>query len=347
MQLSPEDRRKIYEEEKARIEANEKQQIAADSSTTGMKPNVAGLLCYLAGWITGIIFLVLEQKDNFVRFHAIQSIITFGVLTIASALLSWIPFVGVFFGAIIGILAFILWIVLMVKAYHGEQYELPVAGNIAKGILPAIEHGEKARTDEGQKATEPSDSSGDAEKTEVSVPTSATSSKKAEERRGRVDDYFKHSRAGRMAGYSAAIFWSLVLIIFFSFFYQYIAWYHFGPDGSITRLPLLTNVYFIWLPILVIALILSIAGNIVLIIHDRYWLHQIIKIVLNVIGVVVVVNLVSIFPFNFNVIPNNTAVYVVPIVVTIVLILIAVGLGVGALVRFIRLIVNIAKKKPN
>lgn len=345
MQLSPEERRKIYEEEKERIEASEKQQMAADSSITDIRPNVAGLLCYLAGWITGIIFLVIEQKNKFVRFHAMQSIVTFGLLTIASALLSWIPFVGVFFGAVIGILMFILWIVLMIKAYQGELYELPVAGNIAKGLLPAMGRGGKPETDEGQKTAETTESSEGVEKTEISVPTSATSSKKAEERSEREDDYFKHSMAGRIAGYSAAIFWSLVLIIFFSFFYQYIAWYQFGPDGSVARLPLLTNGYFIWLPILVIALILSIAGNIVLIIHDRYWLHQIIKIILNVIGIVVVANLVSIFPFNFSVIPNNTAVYFVPIVLKIVLILIAVGLGVEALIRFIKLMVNISSKK--
>lgn len=162
-----------------------------------------------------------------------------------------------------------------------------------------------------------------------------------------MDDYFKHSRAGRVAGYSAAIFWSLVLIIFFSFFYQYIAWYQFGPDGSVTRLPMLTNGYFIWLPILVIAQLLSIAGNIVLIIYDRYWLHQITKIVLSIIGIVVVANLISIFPFNFNVIPNNAAVYFVPIAVKIVLVLIAVGLGVEALIRFIKLMVNISSKKSN
>ena len=158
MQLSPEERRKIYEEEKER-EANEKQQLAADSSITDIKPNVAGLLCYLAGWITGIIFLILEQKNKFVRFHAMQSIVTFGALTIASVLLSWIPYIGVFFGVVIGILMFILWIVLMMKTYQGELYELPVAGNIANGLLPAMGRGENPGTDEEQKAAEPSESS--------------------------------------------------------------------------------------------------------------------------------------------------------------------------------------------
>src|SRR4030042_3116136 len=328
MKLSPKERRKIYEEEKARIEAEQKQQIAQGSSTTGLEPNVAGLLCYLAGWITGIIFLVIEQKNKFIRFHAMQSIVTFGILTIASVLLSWIPFVGGFFASVIGILVFILWIILMVKAYQGELYKLPVAGNIAEGILPVTMRGEKYETGNEQEA---------AESTEAPQPTK---SKKAEEFGERVNNYFTGTRAGRIAGYSAAIFWNLVLLIFFSFFHRYIAWYHIKPDGSVIGLSILTNDYFAWLPIMITALLLSIAAYIVLIIYDKYWLRETIQIVLNIIGVAVVVNLLHIFPFNFNVIPDNTAVYVAPIAVTIVLILIAVGLGVAALVHFIKLIVN-------
>ena len=76
---------------------------------------------------------------------------------------------------------------------------------------------------------------------------------------------------------------------------------------------------------------------------DRYWFREIVQIILSVIGVVVVANLVAIFPFDFSVIPNATAVDIVPVAVTIVLIVTAVGLGVGALVRFIKLITNVAK----
>ena len=80
-----------------------------------------------------------------------------------------------------------------------------------------------------------------------------------------------------------------------------------------------------------------------MIIYDRYWFREIIQIILTAIGVVVVVNLISIFPFDFSVIPNATAVDIVPVAVTIVLIITAVALGVGALVQFIKLIVNAAK----
>jgi uncharacterized membrane protein len=335
MKLSPKERRKIYEEEKARIEAEQKQQAAQGSSTTQLEPNIAGLLCYLAGWITGIIFLVIEQKNKFVRFHAMQSIVTFGFLTIASILLSAIPFVGDYLAFAIGILIFILWIILMVKAYQGELYKLPVAGNVAESILSIAGRGKKYETADEQET---------AESTEA---TQITKPKEDKEFGERVNDYFTGTRAGRIAGYSAAIFWNLVLLIFFSFFHRYIAWYHIKPDGSVLQLPLLTNAYFAWLPVLITALLLSIAAYIVLIIYDKYWLRKTIQIILNIIGVAVVVSLLQIFPFNFNIIPNNTAAYVAPIIVTIVLILIAVGLGVAALVHFIKLIANLSRQSSN
>ena len=343
MQLSPEERHKIYEEEKERIDTEQKQWVTTDGSTTGLEPNIAGLLCYLGGWITGIVFLVIEQKNKFVRFHALQSIITFGALTVASALLNWLPLVGGFFGAVIGILAFILWIVLMVKAYHGELYKVPVAGHVAEGMLPASWRGERPETGEEQKTAESTSPDEVPKPPEPRGAPSPAISEKIEELGKRAEDYFARTRTGRIAGYSASIFWNVILLIFFSFFHQYIAWYYVEPGGSITRLSMLTGDYFIWLPILVTALVISVAANILLIIYDRYWFREIIQIILTVIGVVVVANLVSIFPFDFSVIPNATAVDIVPVVVTIVLIIIAVGLGVGALVRFIKLIVSVAK----
>ena len=346
MRLSPEERHKIYEEEKVRIEAEQKQRMTTGGSTTGLEPNIAGFLCYLGGWISGIVFLVIEQKNKFVRFHALQSIITFGSLTVASAMLSWIPFVGGFFGAVIGILAFILWILLMVKAYQGEVYKVPVAGLVAEGILPITWRGEKPRTGEEQKTAKSTSADEVPTPPEPPEAPSPAISEKMERFGKRVEDYFTRTRAGRITGYSGLIFWNVVLLIFFSFFHQYIAWYHIEPDGGVTRLSLLTNDYFIWLPILITALVISIAANIIMIIYDRYWFREIIQIILTVIGVVVVANLVSIFPFDFSVIPNATAVDIVPVVVTIVLIIIAVGLGVGALVRFIKLIVSVAEQSP-
>ncbi len=98
----------------------------------GLEENVAGLLCYVLGWVSGIVFLILEPKNNFVRYHAIQSIIVFGAITIASAVFGWIPFAGTVISTLLGILAFILWIVLMLKAYKGTKYKLPASGDMAE-----------------------------------------------------------------------------------------------------------------------------------------------------------------------------------------------------------------------
>ena len=101
-------------------------------SSTGMSANVAGLLCYVATWITGIIFVVLEKKSTFVKFHAWQSIMTFGVLTVASLILSWIPIIGWILGTLIGILSFILWIILIIQAGTGKMWKVPWAGDWAE-----------------------------------------------------------------------------------------------------------------------------------------------------------------------------------------------------------------------
>lgn len=99
---------------------------------TGLQPNVAGLLCYALGWVTGLIFLLLEPKDKYVRFHAVQSIVVFGAITVVMIVLGFIPVLGGILNWIIRLVAFVLWIVLMVKAYRGEKYKLPWAGDIAE-----------------------------------------------------------------------------------------------------------------------------------------------------------------------------------------------------------------------
>jgi len=105
---------------------------AKGKTTMGLEPNVAGLLCYVLGWVTGLIFFILEKENQFVRFHAMQSIIVFGAVTIASFILGWIPFIGWALGYILWVLGFILWIILMIKAYQGQRYKLPWAGNFAE-----------------------------------------------------------------------------------------------------------------------------------------------------------------------------------------------------------------------
>jgi uncharacterized membrane protein len=101
--------------------------------STGLQENVASLLCYVLGWITGIIFLILEPNNKTIKFHAIQSIIVFGSITVAHIILDWIPFVGWFvFMPILWVIWVISWILLMVKAYQGGTWHYPIAGNIAE-----------------------------------------------------------------------------------------------------------------------------------------------------------------------------------------------------------------------
>ena len=77
-------------------------------------------------------FILIEKENKFVRFHAMQSIIVFGAITVASIIFRWIPFVGSILNLLLSFLALVLWIVLMVKAYQGTMYKLPWAGNLAE-----------------------------------------------------------------------------------------------------------------------------------------------------------------------------------------------------------------------
>ena len=113
-------------------------------SSTGMQPNVAALLCYVLGWITGLVFFLIEKENKFVRFHAAQSLVVFGALTVLQIAL------GIFSGILvaihlyvlvpvftllyplIGLVGLILWILLMVKAFQGEMFKLPIAGDMAE-----------------------------------------------------------------------------------------------------------------------------------------------------------------------------------------------------------------------
>ncbi|MEW6423829.1 MAG: DUF4870 domain-containing protein [Bacillota bacterium] len=100
-------------------------------SSLGLEENIAGLLCYLLGFITGFVFLVLEKESSFVKFHALQSTIAFGGLFIVSLVLGFIPFLGWLIDLLISLFSLVLWIICMVKAYQGEMFKLPVAGEIA------------------------------------------------------------------------------------------------------------------------------------------------------------------------------------------------------------------------
>ena len=159
----------------------------------------------------------------------------------------------------------------------------------------------------------------------------------------RKDDYFRSTRVQRLVSYNVAIVWSFILLIFFNFFRQYIAYYHHEVAegvGQWMRKPLLSAEFGAVLPILNIALVLSIVGNGVLIVFDKYLLRQGISIVLHVFSLAVILTFLTVFPFNFDVVPFPAASQVLSIIVAIAFIAVAIGLVVGIVVRIVRIVIT-------
>jgi uncharacterized membrane protein len=119
---------------------------AAGATQAGLPENVSGALCYALWWVTGIIFLVIDNRPS-VRFHAAQSIVVFGAFTVANILLGTIFGGGMFFGGswegfsaglllatVVHLLEFVLWILCMVMAAQGKRFEVPFAAGIVQSI---------------------------------------------------------------------------------------------------------------------------------------------------------------------------------------------------------------------
>ena len=104
-----------------------------EKTASGLDENVAGALTYALGWITGLFFLVTESSNRFVRFHAFQSVILFGGLSIAWLVSMSIPPIGWFLAfVVIPPVSAVLWLLLMFKAYQGERFKVPFAGEVAE-----------------------------------------------------------------------------------------------------------------------------------------------------------------------------------------------------------------------
>lgn len=102
-----------------------------EKSSTGLEENVAGFFCYLFIFFTGIVFLVVEKKSSFVRFHAMQSTITFLGLFVIMGVLSFIPIINLLIVPI-WIFSLIVWLILMIKALQGKRYSLPIVGKMSE-----------------------------------------------------------------------------------------------------------------------------------------------------------------------------------------------------------------------
>ena len=119
---------------------------ASVAGTSGLAPNVASALAYVLGIITGVIFLAIEKENRFVRFHAAQSVAVTIVLIVASIALSvlstflaFVPLLGWIVAFLLSVGLFfatvVLWVLLMWRAYQGREWEVPIAGGIARKIM--------------------------------------------------------------------------------------------------------------------------------------------------------------------------------------------------------------------
>lgn len=102
-------------------------------SSEGLQENIAGVLCYALGWVTGIVFLLIHKRP-FVKFHAAQSIVVFGGLSIIRIALIFLHGFGFMLFGLLSLIGVVLWLVLMVKAYQHQMFRLPVAADIADSI---------------------------------------------------------------------------------------------------------------------------------------------------------------------------------------------------------------------
>ncbi len=328
-----------------------KKQVFSGESSTGLKPNNAGLLCYVGIWISGIVFLIIEKKNTLVRFHAMQSLVCFGILSIviniadiARGWATWASHRGPFFpleiatNAVFGIfviITIVLWIVLMQQTHHGHFVKVPLFSELALRILSRLDGISK---EEFYQEVAPHKETLESEQSSLAEEGKKVSDK--------TDSYSKGKRAGRIASYIGAIVWSIALLVLFNFFSQYIACYFGNTVNGVTTwhiYPLLTQTFALVLPIINVALILSIIGYSLAIAFDRYILQEIIRIVLHILSLAAVLTFLRVFPLDFNVIPHEGMATISPTIAFAVLTVVAVVTAIKVLVWVIRLIVNVLK----
>ena len=125
--------------------------VQTTKSSTGLDENIAALLSYIFGWVSGLIFFLIEKDSRLVRFHAMQAIL-FNVSMFVIVFVFWIltfvlvmvgAAIGDVLGTIFGLLSTLLWLVFfvgiliawilcLVKAFQGQYFKLPIIGNFAE-----------------------------------------------------------------------------------------------------------------------------------------------------------------------------------------------------------------------
>lgn len=108
----------------------------------GSNSNLLGAVAYLLGPVTGIVLLLTKKNDSYVRYHAMQSTIVFGGIFLLNIALGIVPVLGwviaLVLSPLIAVVSFILWLLLMWKAFNGEKYKLPYFGDLAEKQLAKL-----------------------------------------------------------------------------------------------------------------------------------------------------------------------------------------------------------------
>ncbi|NLE95233.1 MAG: hypothetical protein GX600_06070 [Dehalococcoidia bacterium] len=305
------------------------------SGGTGLETHVASTLAYLGGWVSGLILVLLEKSNRVVRFHAMQSIVTFGFLHIIIIVLgsmgsllslaAWqgmtlpISLVFTILWALVLAFAIVLWILLLLRSYHKQQVLVPLAGDIAFWLM------ERFGLDAPERDAMAFQGLGG------ELPHHD------ERHRARMQD----SAMGRAIGSIAVIIWSLFLFVVFNFFSDYIAFYNSTSQGGVTQLlryPIFTAELSRVLPVLNVALGLNIFGHLAALAWNRYLLRQIIEVVLHVMGLAVAITFLKVFPFDYSGLPIEALAAILPTVTMGVLVLAIIGNVVEIVVRLVRFV---------
>lgn len=116
-----------------------------ETSSTGLAPNAAAALSYLAWWLSGLLFFLVERESRFVKFHAAQAIVGLGALWAVGLTLWVFAFAALFVSAFVfkvllylaygaWLLGLIAWAICIVRAWQGDEFELPWVGPIARRL---------------------------------------------------------------------------------------------------------------------------------------------------------------------------------------------------------------------
>jgi uncharacterized membrane protein len=114
----------------------------ASGTILGIDQGAEALLAVALLWVTGAVFLIIERENEYVRFHAFQSVILFLGLTVVGTVATAIPLVGWLIALAVAPVTVVLWILLMMKAYEGgatgERFKIPIIGDIAESNLKSL-----------------------------------------------------------------------------------------------------------------------------------------------------------------------------------------------------------------